>query len=62
VELTIHEGRNRIVRRMFDAVGHPVQQLARTAFGPLRLGNLRSGSMRDLSAKELGSLYQAVGL
>lgn len=62
VELTIHEGRNRIVRRMFEAVGHPVEQLARIAFGPLRLGNLRSGAMRELTTKELGNLYQAVGL
>lgn len=62
VELTMHEGRNRIVRRMFAAVGHPVEQLARTAIGPLRLANLRSGTMRELSVKELGSLYEAVGL
>ena len=62
VELTIHEGRNRIVRRMFEQVGHPVQELARIAVGPLRLGNLRSGAMRDLTGRELGQLYQSVGL
>ena len=62
VELTIHEGRNRIVRRMFEQVGHPVLELARIAVGPLRLGNLRSGAMRDLTGRELGQLYQSVGL
>lgn len=62
VELTIHEGRNRIVRRIFDAVGHPVQQLARTTIGPIRLGALRSGKIRELTVAELGDLYEAVGL
>jgi pseudouridine synthase len=56
VELTLHSGRNRIVRRMMDAVGHPVQQLVRRQFGPLHLGSLASGAVRDLRPDELGAL------
>lgn len=62
VEVVLHEGRNRIVRRMLDAVGHPVQSLTRTAFGPVRLGTQRAGTLRELSRDELGSLLDAVGL
>lgn len=58
VELVIHEGRNRIVRRIFDEVGFPVQRLVRTKFGPIRLGNQRPGTIRDLSAEELSKLYE----
>ena len=47
VEITLHSGKNRIVRRMLDAVGHPVTRLARTRLGPLRLGNLRPGQTRS---------------
>ena len=43
VELELHEGRNHVVRRMLDAVGHPVVRLVRTQVGPIRLGDLRSG-------------------
>jgi len=60
VELDIHMGRNRIVRRMLDHVGHPVIELTRTAFGPLRLGGLAVGTMRDLSRDELGALFDSV--
>jgi 23S rRNA pseudouridine2605 synthase/16S rRNA pseudouridine516 synthase len=56
VELTLHSGRNRIVRRMLDAVGHPVIDLVRRQFGPLHLGTLRVGAVRDLSKVELGQL------
>jgi 23S rRNA pseudouridine2605 synthase/16S rRNA pseudouridine516 synthase len=56
VEVTLHSGRNRIVRRMLDAVGHPVQQLVRRQFGPLHLGTLASGRTRDLGKLELGQL------
>lgn len=56
VELTIHEGRNRQVRRMFEALGHPVLTLARTRFGPLRLGALAVGAVRPLTARELAAL------
>jgi 23S rRNA pseudouridine2605 synthase len=56
VEVTLHSGRNRIVRRMLDAVGHPVVELVRRSFGPLHLGTLRSGAMRELTTVELGEL------
>jgi 23S rRNA pseudouridine2605 synthase len=56
VELTLHSGRNRIVRRMMDAVGHPVVDLVRRQFGPLQLGTLRAGATRDLTKVELGQL------
>jgi len=62
VEIVLHEGRNRIVRRVLDAVGHPVQSLTRTAFGPVQLGNQRSGTVRELTREELGSLFDGVGL
>jgi len=60
VELDVHIGRNRIVRRMLDHVGHPVVELTRTAFGPLRLGGLSVGAMRDLTRDELGALLDSV--
>jgi 23S rRNA pseudouridine2605 synthase len=53
LELTIHEGRNRQVRRMCEAVGHPVAELRRIAFGPLKLGELVPGAYRRLSDDEL---------
>lgn len=56
VELTLHSGRNRIVRRMLDAVGHPVQELVRRQFGPLHLGSLQVGRIRDLDTVETGRL------
>ncbi len=62
VELTLHEGRNRIVRRMLDAAGHPVQQLTRTTFGPVRLRDLRVGRMRELTREELGRLLDDVSM
>ena len=62
VEITLHSGKNRIVRRMLDAVGHPVTRLARTRLGPLRLGNLRPGQTRLLSGEEIAALQQEVGL
>jgi 23S rRNA pseudouridine2605 synthase len=58
LELTLREGRNRQVRRMCAAVGHPVSGLRRTAFGPLRLGRLRPGAHRRLSASELQALRE----
>lgn len=61
VELDIHMGRNRIVRRMLAEVGHPVRELTRTGFGPIHLGGLRSGVMRELSRDELGELFDNVG-
>ncbi|GAA1975670.1 pseudouridine synthase [Nocardioides panacihumi] len=59
VELVIHEGRNRIVRRLLDEVDHPVTRLTRTRIGPVTLGRLKSGEMRDLTADELGELLDA---
>ena len=56
LELSIHSGRNRIVRRLCDAVGHPVVQLHRKAFGPIVLGSLGSGAMRDLTKVEVSSV------
>ncbi|MEI5585365.1 pseudouridine synthase [Agromyces sp. CCNWLW213] len=56
VEVALHSGRNRIVRRMLDAVGHPVVELVRRQFGPLHLGTLRSGTVRELTRVELGQL------
>ena len=62
VELTISEGRNRQVRRMFEVVGHRVIRLVRTEIGPLKLGHLKPGSVRRLSPAEVRSLYRATGL
>jgi 23S rRNA pseudouridine2605 synthase len=56
LELTIHEGRKRQVRRMLDLVGHRVETLERIAFGPLRLGTLPPGGHRRLSAAEVERL------
>jgi 23S rRNA pseudouridine2605 synthase len=62
VEITLHEGRKHIVRRLLAAVGHPVSRLVRTQVGPVKLGNLRSGATRRLTTREIGDLYAAVGL
>ncbi|ACY98375.1 MULTISPECIES: pseudouridine synthase [Thermomonospora] len=62
VEITLHEGRKHIVRRMLKEAGHPVQKLARIRFGPIKLGRLKPGSLRALTIKEVGELYRAVGL
>jgi 23S rRNA pseudouridine2605 synthase len=62
LEVTIHEGRNHVVRRMFDTVGFPVTRLARVAVGPIRLGDLKPGRRRHLQSDEVQSLYRAVGL
>jgi 23S rRNA pseudouridine2605 synthase len=62
VELVIHEGRNRIVRRLLDHVGHPVSRLTRTAIGPVTLARLGSGEMRELTLAELGDLLDSAEL
>ncbi|MBF4768578.1 rRNA pseudouridine synthase [Nocardioides agariphilus] len=62
VELVIHEGRNRIVRRLLDHVGHPVRRLTRTAIGPVVLKGLPSGELRDLTLAELGELLDQAQL
>lgn len=56
VLVTIHEGRNRQVRRMFEEVGHQVLQLRRVKFGPLELGDLKRGQWRELTAEEIRRL------
>ncbi len=60
VQITLHSGRNRIVRRMFDAIAHPVRKLARIAIGPVRLGMLPLGETRELTREELGALLDII--
>jgi len=59
VEITLHEGRKHIVRRLMEAVGHPVRRLVRTAVGPVKLGDLRSGRWRHLTRTEVAALFRA---
>jgi 23S rRNA pseudouridine2605 synthase len=59
LRITVHEGRNRQVRRMFDAIGHPVDTLRRVAIGPLREARLKVGEWRELSAEEVAALKRA---
>ena len=56
VEIVLHSGKNRIVRRMFEAVGHPVLDLTRKSFGPVHLKALKLGHFRELSKLEVSSL------
>jgi pseudouridine synthase len=62
LEIAIHEGRNRQVRRMIEAVGHSVRSLKRVRFGPLALGDLPESGLRKLDPAELRKLYKCVGL
>jgi 23S rRNA pseudouridine2605 synthase len=62
VEITLHEGRKHIVRRMLAEAGHPVSRLVRTQLGPVRLGRLAPGTSRKLTTAEIGELYASVGL
>lgn len=62
IRVTVKEGRRRQVRRMLEAVGHPALSLRRTAFGNVRLGRLRTGGWRLLTAAEVQSLRRSVGL
>ena len=62
VEIVIHEGRNRIVRRLMDHIGYPVRRLTRTQLGPVVLRGLKSGEMRDLTLDELGVLLDSTQL
>jgi 23S rRNA pseudouridine2605 synthase len=61
LKITIQEGRNRIVRRTMEAVGHPVRLLSRIGIGRVRLGNLKVGEYRDLTREELGGLLDLTG-
>jgi pseudouridine synthase len=58
IRITIHEGRKRQVRKMFDVIGHPVLKLKRTAYGRLRLGNLEAGKYRYLSKAEIKFIFK----
>ena len=62
LEITIYEGRNRQIRRMGEAVGHPVRKLERIALGPLSLSDLEAGTWRLLSEEEHRALLAASGL
>lgn len=62
LEVRLHEGRNHIVRRLFDHVGYPVVRLVRVAVGPVQLGDLRIGKTRPLSNKEVAGLYRLVDM
>src|SRR3954447_7508906 len=62
VEIVIHEGRNRIVRRLMDHLGYPVRRLTRTQIGPVVLRGLLSGEIRDLTLDELGALLDNAAL
>lgn len=62
LEITLHEGRNHIVRRMLAEVGYPVLQLCRTEIGPVKMGSLRSGRTRAIHGEELSRLFEAAGL
>ncbi len=62
VEIRLHEGRKHIVRRLMEAVGHPVADLARTQVGPIGLNTLKLGTMRALTQREVGELYKVAGL
>ena len=62
LRVVIHEGRNRIVRRIFEAINYPVVRLVRTRIGPLQLGNLPRGAWRDLNPSELEQIREATGL
>jgi 23S rRNA pseudouridine2605 synthase len=60
LRIVIHEGRNRQVRRMCEAVGHPVNRLVRTRIGPLSDRSLRPGAWRELTTDEWRELTEAV--
>ena len=60
LEIVIHEGRNRQVRRMCEAIGHPVRRLVRTRFGPLHGNRLAPGQWRVLTQAEIRALYAAI--
>lgn len=62
VELTLHEGRKHVVRRLLDHVGHPVRTLTRVRFGSIRLDNLKPGRTRVIGGNELSHLMKTVGL
>lgn len=62
VEVTLHEGRKHVVRRLLAAAGHPVSRLVRTRIGPVELGTLKAGRVRHLTRHEVAVLYRQVDL
>lgn len=60
LQMVLHEGRKRQIRRMADAVGHPVRRLVRVGIGPIRLGDLAPGQWRHLSRHEVERLRAEV--
>jgi 23S rRNA pseudouridine2605 synthase len=62
VEVVLHEGRKHVVRRLLEAVGHPVESLVRVQVGPIRLGDLKPGRTRRLTPDEVGKLYSVAGM
>jgi 23S rRNA pseudouridine2605 synthase len=62
LELSLHEGRNQVVRRVCDQLGYPVTRLLRLAVGPIRLGDLKAGRRRHLQREEVQALYREVNL
>lgn len=60
IQITLHSGRNRVVRRMFDSIGHPVRHLVRISIGPVNVGQLPVGETRELSHEELGQLLDII--
>ena len=62
IEVSIHSGKNRIVRRLFEAVGYPVEKLVRVEMGPVRLGSQKQGTIRNLSKVEIGHLLASVDM
>ncbi|MBI5143036.1 MAG: rRNA pseudouridine synthase [Nitrospirae bacterium] len=61
IEITIHEGRNRQVRRMFERVGHLPQRLKRVSIGPIKIGNMKASETRIMTEEEVSALRKAVG-
>lgn len=62
IEVVLHSGKNRIVRRLFETIGFPVLRLVRVKIGPIGLGDQRQGSIRNLGKQEVGHLLASVGL
>jgi 23S rRNA pseudouridine2605 synthase len=62
LEVTVHEGRYHLIKRLLEQVGHPVMKLKRLAFGPLKLEGLPRGAFRELSRRELSALKAKVDL
>lgn len=62
IEVSIHSGKNRIVRRLFEAVGYPVEKLVRVQMGPVRIGSQKQGTVRNLSKVEIGHMLASVDM